>query len=113
MNTKYRNLILLALVFALLAYVGIRFTILGMFLAGLYLSNGIAHFVYGASGFGKITPKRLFGEERVIHLIWGICNFVISAILVYYSSFEANWLVFIIAILITFLLLPIAARKEK
>lgn len=102
-----------ALVFALFAYLGTKFAIFGAFLAGLYLSNGIAHFGYGISGFGKITPKRLFGEERKIHSIWGFCNFIFSAILVYYSNLEANWLAFIIAILITFLLLPLAARKEK
>ncbi len=112
MNAKYKNLIRLALVFALLAYAGTKFAIFGAFLAGLYLSNGIAHFSYGIFGFGKITPKRLFGEERVIHSIWGICNFVFSAILVYYSSLEENWLAFIIAVLITFLLLPLVARKE-
>ncbi|CAG0954876.1 hypothetical protein METP1_00389 [Methanosarcinales archaeon] len=100
------------LVFALLAFIGIKFTILGAFLAGVYLSNGIAHFSYGFFDFDKITPKRLFGEERIIHSIWGISNFIFSAILVYFSNFEANWFAFIIGFLIAFLLLLQVAKKS-
>lgn len=113
MDAKYQNLILFALLFALVAAAASRYPLPGAFLAGLYLSNGIAHFGYGLFGFGKITPKTLFGEERGAHSIWGAYNFILSAILVRNSSLGTNWPAFIAAILITLLLLPIAARKEK
>ncbi len=112
MNTQYKNLVFFALIFSFLTYFGIKFIIFGSFLGGLYLSNGVAHFLYGAFGFGKITPKKLFGDARIIHLIWGTFNFIFSSILIYYSRLEINWFIFIVAVVITFLFLPAMVKKE-
>ncbi len=108
---KYRNLLILIIAFASLAYAGVKIPILGAYLGGFYLANGIAHFGYGVSGFGKLTPKSLFGDGRIIHTIWGLCNFAFSFVLIYFSL-GTNWITFIAGVLITALLLPIAAKEK-
>lgn len=113
MSPEYRNLVLLALAFASLAYVGTAFAILGAFIAGAYLSNGLVHFSYGVFGFGRMTPKRLFGEGRAAHSVWGAFNLALSAVLAYVSSAAANWPFLAAGILIAALLLPLMARKRQ
>lgn len=45
------------------------------FLAGMFLTNGIPHFVTGIAGNSHMTP---FGKKSsaVVNIIWGFINFV-------------------------------------
>ncbi len=54
---------------------------LAYFFAGVFLVNGIPHFVHGISGKIFSSP---FAEESsaVVNVLWGIANFVIGYLLI-------------------------------
>ena len=60
------------------------------FVSGLFLANGVPHFVQGISGHWFQTPfatPRGVGESSpVINVVWGFANFVIGLALLW--SFE-------------------------
>jgi hypothetical protein len=60
---------------------------LARFGAGVFLANGVPHFVHGISG-NKFqspfaSPPAVGESSPVINVIWGMVNFVIGYILLY------------------------------
>jgi hypothetical protein len=74
------------------------------FFAGVFLTNGIPHFVHGISGdkfptpFGKPPGKGL--SPPFINVLWGLFNLVIGSFLLWYSKVSA---VDILSIIVFFL----------
>jgi hypothetical protein len=54
------------------------------FIAGLFASNGLPHFVKGITGNQHQTP---FGKpsSAVVNVLWGWANFAIAAVLLHFS----------------------------
>lgn len=60
---------------------------LAYFAAGLFLANGIPHFVAGVSG-GKFQspfakPPGVGESSAIVNVLWGFTNFVISGLLTF------------------------------
>ena len=57
------------------------------FVAGLFLANGVPHFVHGISGKKFQSPFASppgVGESRpMVNMLWGLFNFVIGYLLLY------------------------------
>lgn len=51
--------------------------LIGFFLAGLFLINGIPHFVQGICGKSHMTPFARVSRP-VTNVIWGLINFIIG-----------------------------------
>jgi hypothetical protein len=70
--------------------------ILILFFAGLFLANGLPHFVHGISGkrfpspFAKPPGKGL--SSSVINVLWGLFNFLVAIILIGITDKPALWL---------------------
>jgi len=60
---------------------------LAYFFAGVFLANGIPHFIHGISGKKFRTPfARTAGKGEsspVVNVIWGVVNFLIGYALVF------------------------------
>ena len=67
------------------------------FLAGMFLGNGVPHFVHGVSGapfqspFAK--PPGVGESSAVVNVVWGFGNFVAGFLLLHYfwPSDAAGW----------------------
>jgi predicted CDP-diglyceride synthetase/phosphatidate cytidylyltransferase len=53
--------------------------------AGIFLANGIPHFIKGVTGEKHQTP---FGNpsSAVVNVVWGSVNFVVAAIILHYLA---------------------------
>lgn len=60
-------------------------SIIGFFFAGLFLFNGIPHFIQGVCGKEHMTPFSRVSRP-VTNVIWGFSNFIIGEILIYFSK---------------------------
>ena len=63
------------------------YALLAYFFAGVFLANGIPHFIHGISGKKFPTPFAkpiITGESSpVLNVIWGVVNFLIGYVLVF------------------------------
>ena len=63
------------------------YTYLAHFAAGLFLANGVPHFVSGISGHKFqspfASPPGVGESSPPVNVIWGMANFVIAYILLY------------------------------
>ena len=68
---------------------------LAYFVAGLFLANGVPHFVNGISGnrfqspFAK--PPAVGESSPLVNVIWGLVNFVIGFALVQLGDFTCGF----------------------
>ncbi len=62
------------------------------FLAGVFLANGVPHFVHGISGYRFQTPfasPPAVGESSpIVNVLWGMTNFVIGSLLFGVGAFQ-------------------------
>ena len=62
------------------------------FLAGVFLANGVPHFVNGISGHRFQTPfasPPAIGESSpIVNVIWGMANFIIGSLLLDVGAFK-------------------------
>ncbi len=56
---------------------------LAYFFAGVFLANGIPHFVHGISGKRFSSPFAGGESSAVVNVIWGMVNFVIGYALIF------------------------------
>jgi len=60
---------------------------LAYFIAGLFLANGIPHFVHGISGerFQSpfASPPAVGESSPLVNVVWGIVNFLIGYVLIF------------------------------
>ena len=60
---------------------------LAYFLAGVFLANGVPHFVHGISGkkFQSpfASPPAVGESSPLVNVIWGLVNFIIGYALIY------------------------------
>ena len=60
---------------------------LAYFLAGVFLANGVPHFVHGISGkkFQSpfASPPTVGESSPLVNVIWGLVNFIIGYALIY------------------------------
>ena len=80
------------------------------FFAGVFLTNGIPHFIHGISGkrFQSpfASPPGVGESSPIINIIWGLVNFIIGYVLLYSLGdftlgFTLDILFFTIGIIIT------------
>jgi hypothetical protein len=69
--------------------------LIAYFVAGLFLANGVPHFVYGISGRRFQSPFASppgVGESRpMVNVLWGLFNFIVGYVLVnQIGSFESG-----------------------
>ena len=79
------------------------------FVGGLFLANGVPHFVQGMSGnpfpspFGK--PPGVGESSPLSNVLWGFGNFVVGVLLLYFfwprgSNAPLAWILFGLAVLV-------------
>ena len=60
---------------------------LAYFLAGVFLANGVPHFVHGISGkkFQSpfASPPAVGESSALVNVIWGLANFIVGYALIY------------------------------
>jgi hypothetical protein len=92
------------------------------FLAGVFLANGIPHFVQGISGrkfptpFAKPPGKGL--SPPFLNSIWGIFNFLAALILYVLAErlilgWNAGFISFLVGFLLTTIVLSLAFQKAE
>ena len=63
------------------------YTYVAYFFTGIFLTNGIPHFLHGISGkkfpspFAK--PPGVGESSAVVNVIWGVVNFAVGYVLIY------------------------------
>jgi hypothetical protein len=90
------------------------------FFAGVFLTNGIPHFVHGISGdkfptpFAKPRGKGL--SSPFLNVLWGLFNLIIGSLLLWCSKISAAdiWsiIVFFLGILVMSIRLSIVFSKK-
>lgn len=62
------------------------------FLAGLFIANGVPHFIKRVTGQKNQTP---FGRpsSAIVNVLWGWINFVVGAVLLYFANVYSNEIV--------------------
>jgi len=51
--------------------------VLGSFLAGVLLVNGVPHFIQGICGHRHMTPFKR-DSSAVLNVLWGFANFIVG-----------------------------------
>ena len=83
---------------------------LAYFIAGLFLVNGVPHFVNGISGrkFQSpfASPSGVGESSAVVNVIWGLINFAIGFVLIrfvgdFHYDFEFNVIMVFLGALVT------------
>ena len=61
------------------------------FLAGMFGTNGVPHFIKGVLGKKHQTP---FGKESspIVNVIWGWVNFVVAGLILFYANIHPHLL---------------------
>lgn len=60
-------------------------SLLQAFFAGMFLANGVPHFVKGIMGQTHMTPFRRVSDAYT-NVVWGFSNFLLSAIVMGFSE---------------------------
>ncbi len=56
--------------------------LIAMFFAGLFMANGVPHFVKGVTGQRHMTPFAR-SSSAVTNVLWGASNFVVGGVLLW------------------------------
>jgi hypothetical protein len=90
------------------------------FFAGMFLANGVPHFVQGISGnkfpspFAKPPGKGL--SSPLLNVLWGLLNFVVGCVLFHVAKLSAHFnlsmVIFFIGILLMSIMLSINFEKK-